>query len=105
MTPAEKKAILAPLGADPLRATADVDAMRVRMQRRKVPVGAVLLDQTVIAGIGNVYRAELLFLLGIHPLRLASTLTDEEVDGTVDGDGGPAPARPQDGPHRDPQPR
>ena len=51
------------------------------MQRRRVPIGAVLLDQTVIAGIGNVYRAELLFLLGIHPLRLASTLTDDEVAG------------------------
>ena len=44
-------------------------------------IGAVLLDQTVIAGIGNVYRAELLFLRGIHPLRLASTLTDDEVAG------------------------
>jgi endonuclease VIII len=81
VTPAEKKAIVAPLGADPLRAKPDVDAMRVRMQRRRVPIGAVLLDQTVIAGLGNVYRAELLFLRGIHPLRLASTLSDDEVDG------------------------
>ena len=70
VTPAEKKAICAPLGADPLRAKPDVEAMRIRMQRRRAPIGAVLLDQTVIAGIGNVYRAELLFLRGINPLRL-----------------------------------
>lgn len=81
ITPAEKKAICAPLGADPLRARPDVDAMRARLQRRRAPLGAVLLDQTVIAGIGNVYRAELLFLRGIHPLRPASTLTDDEVAG------------------------
>jgi endonuclease-8 len=84
ITAAEKKAICAPLGADPLRAKPDVHAMRLRMQRRRVPLGAVLLDQTVIAGVGNVYRAELLFLRGINPLRLASTLTDEDVLGLWD---------------------
>ncbi len=79
VTPAEKKAILEPLGADPLRQRPDLPRMRERMSRRSSPLGAVLLDQTVIAGIGNVYRAELLFLQGIHPLRAASSLTDADV--------------------------
>jgi endonuclease VIII len=79
ITPEEKKAILAPLGADPLRRHPDVPRMRDRMGRKNSPLGAVLLDQTVIAGIGNVYRAELLFLQGIHPLRAASSLADAEV--------------------------
>jgi endonuclease-8 len=43
-------------------------------------VGAYLLDQSVIAGIGNVYRAELLFLCGIHPARPAASLSDQEFD-------------------------
>lgn len=38
---------------------------RVRASRR--PIGALLLDQTIIAGVGNVYRAEALFLVGVHP--------------------------------------
>ena len=40
-----------------------------------------LIDQQVIAGIGNVYRAEILFLRGIHPLRPSSSLSADEIDG------------------------
>lgn len=84
VTPAEKKEIVAPLGADPLRSRADLDRMRERLSRRAAPIGAVLLDQTVIAGIGNVYRAELLFLQGIHPMRPANTLTNDAVSALWD---------------------
>ena len=81
VTRAEKKQICAPLGADPLRPRPDVDRMRASLRKKKAPIGGVLLDQTVIAGIGNVYRAELLFLQGIHPQRPAGSLTEEDVDG------------------------
>ena len=37
------------------------------MQRSAKPIGALLLDQSVIAGIGNVFRAEVLFVHGVHP--------------------------------------
>jgi formamidopyrimidine-DNA glycosylase len=51
-------------------------------------VGAVLLDQTVVAGIGNVYRAELLLLTGIHPDRPAADIDEADAgalwDLTVD---------------------
>jgi formamidopyrimidine-DNA glycosylase len=78
--PEEARAITAKLGADPLRRHPDVAAARARFARSSRPVGAFLLDQSVIAGIGNVYRAELLFLCGIHPARPASTLGDDEFD-------------------------
>ena len=106
VTPAEKRAICAPLGADPLRAKPDVDGdARSACSGDGRPIGAVLLDQTVIAGIGNVYRAELLFLRGLHPLRLANTLTDDEVDGPVGRDRAPAQAGAAAQPDRDPRPR
>jgi endonuclease-8 len=78
--PEEARAITAKLGADPLRRHPDVAAARARFARSSRPVGAFLLDQSVIAGIGNVYRAELLFLCGIHPARPASSLGDDEFD-------------------------
>jgi endonuclease-8 len=55
------------LGPDPLRADADPDEAFRRLQRKRAPLGASLADQRVIAGIGNVYRAEILFRAGLHP--------------------------------------
>ena len=40
-----------------------------RIQRSSRGVGDLLMDQSVVAGIGNVYRAEALFVTGMHPLR------------------------------------
>ena len=60
--------------------------MRDRFARSGRPVGAVLLDQSIVAGIGSVYRAGLLFLCGIRPDRAAASLTDDEFDGSC-GDG------------------
>ncbi len=48
-------------------ANGSVDEFVRRCRTRRTPIGALLLEQSVIAGIGNVYRAELLFLCGIHP--------------------------------------
>lgn len=80
ITPEEQAGIVATLGADPLRRRPDVESVRAGLARTRRPIGAVLLDQRVIAGIGNVYRAEILFLAGIHPARPASGLSDSEVD-------------------------
>jgi endonuclease-8 len=59
-TPAERAAMLARLGPDPLRADADPDVAWARIRRSRAPIAGLLMDQTVVAGIGNVYRAELL---------------------------------------------
>ena len=50
-----------------------------RLSRRSISIGAALLDQKVVAGIGNVYRSELLFLAGVHPLTVAKTLDPSTV--------------------------
>src|SRR3954453_1957181 len=55
------------LGPDPLRRGADVERFVENVQASSKPIGALLLDQSVIAGIGNVFRAELLFVHGVHP--------------------------------------
>lgn len=76
------------LGPDPLRRDADADEFVQRVRRSKKPIGALLLDQKVIAGIGNVYRAEILHLTGIHPATEGQALSDAQVreiwDVTVD---------------------
>ena len=56
------------------------------------PIAEVLLDQRVVAGIGNVFKSEVLFLCGIHPDRLASTLAPDHF-APDRGRGGAADAR------------
>jgi endonuclease-8 len=80
VTPDERAAIVSQLGPDPLRRGARPGTMHARFAATSKPVGAVLLDQTVIAGIGNVYRAELLFLCGIDPRRPARDVPSADVD-------------------------
>jgi endonuclease-8 len=72
--------IVRKLGPDPLRRDADPDRAWHALQRRRIPIAQALLDQTVIAGVGNVYRAEALWTYRISPLRPANQLTREEFD-------------------------
>jgi endonuclease VIII len=76
--PDVRAAIIARLGPDPLRDDADPDLAWKKLQRRKTPIGAALMDQSVVAGVGNVYRAEILHVHGIHPEQPASTITLEQ---------------------------
>ena len=72
---AERRAkVLGGLGPDPLRDDADPDRAWQRIRRSGRPIGDLLLDQSVIAGVGNVYRAEVLFRQRIHPERPGRTL-------------------------------
>lgn len=61
--------VVAKLGPDPLRKDADPAWAWARISKSRRPIGALLMDQTVIAGVGNVYRSELLFRHGIDPFR------------------------------------
>src|SRR5690606_15685934 len=63
------------LGPDPLRPDGDVARAWEKVRRSNRAIGDLLMDQTVIAGVGNVYRAEVLFRHRIHPLRLGRNLT------------------------------
>ena len=64
ITPEQRDTILARLGPDPLRADADPAPAWARISRSKMPIGALLMSQDVLSGIGNVYRAEVLFRAG-----------------------------------------
>ena len=55
-----------------------------RLKKSKQPIGALLLDQKVLAGVGNVYRAEALFVNGIHPERLGRDCDDAELQALWD---------------------
>jgi endonuclease VIII len=64
---AARDAVVAGLGPDPLRDDADSDAALGAIRASGQAIGALLLDQAVISGIGNVLRAELLNMTGIYP--------------------------------------
>lgn len=64
------------LGPEPLRQATVLAALR-RLQTLR-PIKAVLLDQAVLAGIGNIYADEALFAAGIHPLTAAAALNEGE---------------------------
>jgi DNA-formamidopyrimidine glycosylase len=72
--PERRATVLGSLGPDPLRPDADPDRAWQRIRRSSRPIGDLLLDQAVLAGVGNVYRAEVLFRQRIHPQRPGSTL-------------------------------
>jgi endonuclease-8 len=74
MTREQRDAILARIGPDPIRQDQDPTRAWDRIRRSKAAVGGLLMDQAVLAGVGNVYRAEVLFRHRIHPLRPGNTL-------------------------------
>jgi endonuclease-8 len=78
MLPGEVTALLARLGPDPLKPRADAEQAWLRISRRQVAIGALLMDQAVLAGVGNVYRAEVLFRARMSPYRLGRDVSHEE---------------------------
>ena len=76
--PDERSAIVARLGPDPLRRDADPERAVAKLTASRRGAGDLLLDQSVIAGLGNIYRAEILFLHGIHPQRPGTECSHED---------------------------
>lgn len=68
-TPEQMRETLQRLGPDPANDASEKEAQRfiTRAASKPTPIGLLLMDQSVIAGIGNVYRAEILFRLRINP--------------------------------------
>jgi DNA-formamidopyrimidine glycosylase len=69
VTAVERDAVLARLGPDPLQRRADPAPAFARVSRSRRPLGELLMDQSVLAGVGNVYRAEVLYRAGVSPFR------------------------------------
>lgn len=75
ITAPQRRELLARLGPDPLRKNADPDLAYARITRSKLPIAVLLMEQKVLAGVGNVYRAEILFRHQVDPM-----LPGREVD-------------------------
>ena len=74
---AEAKGLVT-LGPEPLTPSFTAGALSGRAKRTAMPVKSFLLDQKRVAGLGNIYADEALFVAGLHPLRRASSLTGAE---------------------------
>jgi formamidopyrimidine-DNA glycosylase len=71
--------VLGKLGPEPLAADFTPRLLQACLARRRTRIKPLLLDQRVIAGIGNIYADEALFAAGIDPRRPADSMTEEEI--------------------------
>jgi endonuclease-8 len=78
--PADRDRIAARLGQDPLRRDADPELAWERVRRSRAAIGTLLLNQSVIAGVGNIFRCDVLYALKIHPERPGRALDRHEFD-------------------------
>ena len=77
---ADKNTVTSKLGPEPLEAGFTSQLLAQRLSGRTAPIKALLCDQSLIAGIGNMYADEALFLARIHPLRTGKSLSQEEIE-------------------------
>lgn len=71
--------LLAGIGPEPLGAEFTPAVLAAALAGKKTPMKAALLDQTVVAGLGNIYVCEALFRAGIHPEKLAGTVKADKL--------------------------
>jgi len=76
----DKKDVVSKLGPEPLEAGFTPQVLAQRLAKRTAPIKALLCDQHLIAGIGNMYADEALFAARIHPLRLGKSLSHNEIE-------------------------
>lgn len=75
----ENHPLISRLGPDPFSKDFAVDYL-MQTFKRKANIKGMLLDQSVVAGLGNIYVDEVLFAAGVHPTRRADTLTPQEIE-------------------------
>ncbi|NES02721.1 MAG: DNA-formamidopyrimidine glycosylase [Okeania sp. SIO2F4] len=68
------------LGPEPFSPEFSLEYLNKQLQKRHRPIKTALLDQTTIAGLGNIYADEALFLSGIRPTTLCKDLTEDQVE-------------------------
>lgn len=71
--------LLAGIGPEPLDDAFTAEVLIAALKGKKAPMKAALLDQTVVAGLGNIYVCEALFRAGIHPEKLAGSVKPEKL--------------------------
>jgi len=67
------------LGPEPFDESFSFDYFKAKLKKTERLIKAVLLDQSIVTGLGNIYVDETLFKAGVHPMRRSNTLTDEEI--------------------------
>jgi formamidopyrimidine-DNA glycosylase len=70
--------VTASLGPEPLEDAFTAHTLIGAFSGRRAPLKALLLDQSIVAGLGNIYADEALFLARLHPLRTGASVTPEE---------------------------
>ncbi|MBL9048772.1 MAG: bifunctional DNA-formamidopyrimidine glycosylase/DNA-(apurinic or apyrimidinic site) lyase [Tabrizicola sp.] len=80
---ADQHMLLAGLGPEPFGNDFNEPYLLGRLKGRRTPIKSALLDQRIVAGLGNIYVAETLYRARISPLRLAGDLSEAEVLGLV----------------------
>lgn len=83
--PEELSRLFGKLGPEPLDTDFTPEVLAKQLAGRSRAIKAALLDQSVVAGLGNIYADEALFRAKIHPLRAASSLTPEEMEALHEG--------------------
>lgn len=71
------------LGLEPWDHNLTIDYLKEKMQKKSLPIKTVLLDQSIIVGIGNIYDNEILFLSKINPLKKCNELTDTDYENII----------------------
>ena len=80
---AEEHALLAALGPEPLGNAFDEDYLVARLKGRRTPIKSALLDQHIVAGLGNIYVCEVLFRARIHPRLMAGDIAPKRIRAVV----------------------
>ncbi len=75
----ERTKFVSSLGLEPFSSEFNAEYLKEVFKNRKSAIKAVILNQKIIAGIGNIYADECLFVAGIHPERVANSLTADEL--------------------------
>lgn len=71
------------LGLEPWDDNLNISYLKNKYKNKKLPIKTVLLDQTIIVGIGNIYADEILYMSNINPLKKCSLLTNKELDSII----------------------
>lgn len=80
---AEAHWLLCDIGPEPLGNALDETYLAQRLKGRRTPIKTALLDQRIIAGLGNIYVSEVLFRAGIHPARTCARISASRLGGLV----------------------
>lgn len=74
---------LSQLGLEPWDNHLDTSYLREKLRQKVIPIKTSLLDQSIIAGIGNIYANEILFLSEMNPMKKSNTLTNKQLDAII----------------------